>query len=141
MFACLLLHCEHESCSVPSCVTVILSTCRGIQQHKFVHPLDIPGEADLSADVDFSALRCGCLPTVFLSALQRWFAMMSTNCCLAQLDPSASERGLRHLDQLTPIAAAGVRLQPAAPTLACMAPSRRQICWRRWASVCGSSHC
>lgn len=30
---------------------------RGIRDHKFVHPLDMPGEADLSADVDFNALR------------------------------------------------------------------------------------
>ena len=30
---------------------------RGIKEHRFVHPLDTPGEADLSANVDFSALR------------------------------------------------------------------------------------
>lgn len=30
---------------------------RGIREHAFVHPLDMPGEADLSADVDFNALR------------------------------------------------------------------------------------
>jgi len=32
-------------------------TLRGILQHRFVHPLHLPGEVDLSADVDFSALR------------------------------------------------------------------------------------
>lgn len=30
---------------------------RGIRDHRFVHPLHAPGETDLSADVDFGALR------------------------------------------------------------------------------------
>ena len=30
---------------------------RGIREHRFVHPLHAPGETDLSADVDFGALR------------------------------------------------------------------------------------
>lgn len=30
---------------------------RGIKNHRFVHPLHAPGEIDLSADVDFDALR------------------------------------------------------------------------------------
>ncbi len=33
------------------------SSVRGISNHKFVHPLREPGEVDLSADVDFSAIR------------------------------------------------------------------------------------
>ncbi len=32
-------------------------TLRGISRHQFVHPLHAPGEVDLSADVDFGALR------------------------------------------------------------------------------------
>lgn len=35
---------------------------RGIKEHTFVHPLDTPGQADLSADIDFDALRCGAKP-------------------------------------------------------------------------------
>lgn len=30
---------------------------QAIKKHKFVHPLSLPGEADLSCHVDFSALR------------------------------------------------------------------------------------
>ncbi|KAL1915678.1 uncharacterized protein VTP21DRAFT_6437 [Calcarisporiella thermophila] len=32
-------------------------TFRAIRKHKIVHPMSLPGETDLSADVDFSALR------------------------------------------------------------------------------------
>nr|KAJ3421112.1 NADH dehydrogenase [ubiquinone] complex I, assembly factor 7 [Polyrhizophydium stewartii] len=35
---------------------VVDDSLRGIRQHQFVHPLTSPGECDLSADVDFSAI-------------------------------------------------------------------------------------
>ncbi|KAK9462103.1 S-adenosyl-L-methionine-dependent methyltransferase [Lipomyces oligophaga] len=37
--------------------TVPVDTLRGIQKHHTVSPFDSPGEADLSADVDFTALK------------------------------------------------------------------------------------
>lgn len=37
--------------------TIPIDTLRAIKDHKLVSPLDNPGEADLSADVDFEALR------------------------------------------------------------------------------------
>lgn len=37
--------------------TVPINSLRGIKNHKFVNPLDFPGDADLSVDVDFQAIR------------------------------------------------------------------------------------
>ncbi|KAK5668932.1 hypothetical protein QVD99_004706 [Batrachochytrium dendrobatidis] len=36
---------------------VIDDSLRGIRNHKIVHPLSMPGDCDLSADVDFSAIQ------------------------------------------------------------------------------------
>ena len=36
---------------------------RGIRGHRFVHPLHAPGEADLSVDVDFRAVRAAATAT------------------------------------------------------------------------------
>ena len=33
---------------------------QAIKKHNFVHPMTTPGEADLSADVDFSLLKDAC---------------------------------------------------------------------------------
>lgn len=35
---------------------------RAIRQHEIVHPMSDPGTADLSADVDFQALKTATLP-------------------------------------------------------------------------------
>lgn len=37
--------------------TIPIDTLRGIKEHKLVSPLETPGEADLSADVDFQAIK------------------------------------------------------------------------------------
>jgi NADH dehydrogenase [ubiquinone] 1 alpha subcomplex assembly factor 7 len=37
-------------------------TLRAIRQHKIVHPMSDPGSADLSADVDFKALKTAAAP-------------------------------------------------------------------------------
>lgn len=34
-----------------------MTICQGIKKHQFVHVLDSPGDADLSAYVDFPALK------------------------------------------------------------------------------------
>ena len=74
---------------------------RGIRDHKFCHPLERPGDIDLTADVDFAAVRRAveCLdgnvhvhgPTTQSEFLQKLGAVERFNQLQRSVDPSGRE--------------------------------------------------
>lgn len=113
-----------------------------------MHPLDVPGQADLSADVDFSALRYVCFEICAVKGHNAEYCQGAALVCQLRVrftpsvpssylkiegEPLTRETKPIHRKQLPD---KGVRLRTAAQGWWCTAPSLRRTSWRRWVSVC-----